>query len=73
VQTLTKETRQVQNQASKRFGLKSNGLALLRFGERFKILEILGKSSPLVFMGDALNTTGALQVNLFIDRPPMIA
>ena len=73
MQTLTKETRQVQTQANKRFGLKSNGLALLRFGERFKIHKVLGKSSRLVFMGEAFSRRVALQVNLLINRPFMIA
>ena len=73
MQTLTKETRQVQTQANKRLGLKSNGLALLRFGELFKIHKVLGKSSRLVFMGEAFSRRVALQVNLFIDRLFMIA
>ena len=73
VQTLTKETRQVQIQASKRLGLKSCDLAPFRSGELFEIDEVLGKSSRLVFMGEAFSTGVALQVNLLIDRPFMIA
>jgi hypothetical protein len=73
MQTVTKETRQVQTQASKRLGLKSSDLVLLRSGELFKNDEILGKSSWLVFMGEAFSIGVALQVNLFIDLPFMIA
>jgi len=73
VQTLTKETRQVQTQASKRLGLKSSDLALLRSDERFEIDEVLYKSSRLVFMGEAFSRGVALQVNLLINRPFMIA
>ena len=73
MQTLTKETRQVQTQASKRLGLKSSDLALLGSDERFEIDEVLYKSSRLVFMGEAFSRGVALQVNLLINRPFMIA
>ena len=73
VQTLTKETRQVQIQASKRLGLKSSDLALFRSCELFGIDEVLGKSSRLVFMGEEFCRGVALQVNLLIERPFMIA
>jgi hypothetical protein len=73
VQTLTKETRQVQTQVRKRLGLKSSDLAPFRSGELFEIDEVLGKSSRLVFMGEVFGRGVALQVNLLIDRPFMIA
>jgi len=73
VQTLTKETRQVQIQASKRLGLELSDLALLRSCELFDNDEIFGKSSRLLFMGEVFGRGVALQVNLLIDRPFIIA
>jgi hypothetical protein len=73
VQTLTKETRQVQTQVRKRLGLKSSDLALFRSGDLFEIDEVFGKSSRLVFMGEVFSRGVSLQVNLLINRPFMIA
>jgi hypothetical protein len=73
VQTLTKEIRQVQIQASKRLGLELSDLALFRSCELFEIDEVLGKSSRLLFMGEVFGRGVALQVNLLIDRTFIIA
>lgn len=73
VQTLTKETRQVQTQVRKRLGLELSDLALFRPCELFDNGEIFGKSSRLLFMGEVFGRGVALQVNLLIDRPFIIA